>query len=134
MADIVNPAKRSRMMAAIKSQNTNPERIVRSHLHRAGLRFRKHDASLPGRPDVVLRKWGAVVFVHGCFWHHHTGCRNATIPSSNRSFWNRKLHENVARDRRNAYALRRLGWSVYVIWECRISTRSLDALVQRIRR
>jgi DNA mismatch endonuclease (patch repair protein) len=133
MADIVDKAQRSRMMAAITGKNTKPERLVRSHLHRAGLRFRLHARGLPGRPDIVLPRWHAVVFVHGCFWHRHGGCRRATTPSSNRRFWNRKFRENVERDRRNLTVLRRAGWRVYVIWECRTGVRSLDLLVRRIK-
>ncbi len=120
-------------MSAITAKDTKPERLVRSHLHRAGLRFRLHARGLPGRPDIVLPRWNTVVFVHGCFWHRHGGCRRATTPSSNRRFWNRKFRENVTRDRRNLTALRLAGWRVYVIWECRTGVRSLDLLVRRIR-
>jgi DNA mismatch endonuclease (patch repair protein) len=133
MADIVDRATRSRMMAGIRGRDTTPERIVRSHLHRAGLRFALHDSRLSGRPDIVLPKWGAVVFVHGCYWHRHRGCRFATTPSTRVEFWNRKFAENVARDRRNVRALRRDGWRVFVVWECRTSPRALNALVRRIR-
>jgi DNA mismatch endonuclease, patch repair protein len=133
LTDVVDPARRSRMMAGIRGRDTTPERIVRSHLHRAGLRFRLQERSLPGRPDLVLPRWRAVVFVHGCFWHRHPGCPKAATPSSNRTFWNRKFRENVARDARNVAALRRLGWRVYVVWECRTTPRGLDALVRSIR-
>ena len=134
MADIVDPARRSRMMAGIGGRDTTPERIVRSHLHRAGLRFRLHARALPGRPDIVLPRWNAVVFVHGCFWHRHAGCPKAATPSSNQAFWQRKFEDNVARDARNTAALRRLGWRVFTVWECRTSPRALDALVRKIRR
>ncbi|MCC6246006.1 MAG: DNA mismatch endonuclease Vsr [Gemmatimonadaceae bacterium] len=133
MADIVDPSRRSRMMAGIKGSDTTPERLVRSHLHRAALRFRLHGRDLPGRPDIVLPRWETVVFVHGCFWHRHKNCPNAATPSSNRAFWNRKFRENMARDARNVAALRRLGWRVYVVWECRTSPRALDVLVRKIR-
>jgi DNA mismatch endonuclease (patch repair protein) len=132
VADIVDATRRSQMMAGIKGRDTTPERMVRSHLHRAGLRFRLHGRALPGRPDIVLRRWATVVFVHGCFWHRHKVCANATTPSSNKDFWIRKFRENVARDARNVAALRRLGWRVYVVWECRTTPRALDALVRRI--
>jgi len=134
MVDIVSPERRSRMMAGIKGRDTTPERIVRSHLHRAGLRFRLHGRPLPGRPDVVLSKWRAVVFVHGCFWHRHSGCPRAKTPSTNRAFWLRKFRENVARDARNVVALRKLGWRVYIVWECRTTPRALYALAARIKR
>lgn len=133
MVDIVDPARRSRMMAGIKGRDTTPEREVRSHLHRAGLRFRLHGRGLPGRPDIVLPRWRAVVFVHGCFWHRHAGCSKAATPTSNAAFWKRKFLDNVARDARNVVALRRIGWRVYVVWECSTSTRALETLVRRIR-
>lgn len=122
------------MMSGIRGQNTEPERAVRSHLHRAGLRFRLHGKSLPGRPDVVLPKWNAVVFVHGCFWHRHPGCAKASVPSSNLAFWQAKFAANVERDERNRSQLRRLGWRVFTVWECRMTIRALDSLVFRIRR
>ena len=99
MTDVVDRATRSRMMSGIRGRDTKPEKQVRSFLHRAGLRFRLH-ASLPGKPDLVFPKHGAVVFVHGCFWHRHAGCRYATTPSSNVDFWQAKFDANVARDKR----------------------------------
>lgn len=133
MADIVDRATRSRMMARIRSRDTTPERIVRSYLHRAGLRFRLHGARLAGRPDLVLPRWHAVVFVHGCYWHRHAGCPRATTPATRRAFWERKFADNVARDRRNVRALRRDGWRVFVVWECGLSIRQLDRLVGDLR-
>ncbi len=133
MVDIVDPVRRSHMMARIRGRDTKPERIVRSHLHQAGLRFRLHARALPGRPDIVLKRWKAVVFVHGCFWHRHRGCPMATTPSTNPEFWRRKFEENVSRDARNVAALRSLGWRVFIVWECRTSTLTLRSLVLRIR-
>lgn len=121
-------------MSAIRGRNTAPERIVRSHLHRAGLRFRLHAKGLPGRPDLVLPRFNAVVFVHGCFWHRHPGCPKAAVPASNRAFWRCKFRENVERDARAVASLRRDGWRVFVVWECRTGPRALDAVVRRIRR
>jgi len=125
-------------MSRIQGKDTGPERIVRSLLHRMGYRFRLHGMGLPGRPDIVLRRYCTVVFVHGCFWHRHRGCRNCTIPTNNRAFWVKKLDGNAARDRRNALALRRAGWRVIVVWECetekeeRLRARIMKALtVQR---
>jgi DNA mismatch endonuclease (patch repair protein) len=134
MADVVSRATRSRMMAGIKGRDTTPELAVRSHLHHAGLRFRLHATDLPGTPDLVLPKWRTVVFVHGCFWHRHPKCRYAAVPKSNRHFWKAKFAANVARDARNVAALRRSGWRVLTIWECRTAPVALDALVRRIRR
>lgn len=133
MADIVDRATRSRMMAGIRGANTKPERIVRGFLHRAGLRFRLHVRDLPGRPDIVLKKHRAVVEVRGCFWHRHPGCRFATTPASNAVFWQTKFAENVARDRRNERALRKAGWRVLVIWECQAANAGrLARLAERI--
>jgi DNA mismatch endonuclease (patch repair protein) len=133
MTDIVDRATRSRMMSGIRGKNTSPERIVRSFLHRAGLRFSLHRPDLPGHPDVVLPHWNTVIFVHGCFWHRHAGCRFASTPETNRAFWNRKFAANVDRDRRNSTALRRAGWRVLTVWECQLGDRRLEALLRRIR-
>ena len=132
MTDVVDRATRSRMMSGIRGRNTKPEKQVRSYLHRAGLRFRLH-ASLPGKPDLVFPKHAAVVFVHGCFWHRHAGCRYATTPSSNIDFWQTKLDANVARDKRVTRQLRKEGWQVFVVWACRINDSRLQALARRIR-
>lgn len=105
-------------MSRIRGKDTAPERLVRSALHRAGYRFRLHSKTLPGRPDLVMPKYRIVVFVHGCFWHRHRGCRFAYTPKSQTVFWNAKFDSNVARDRRNARELRTLGWIVVTVWEC----------------
>ena len=136
MADPLTKAGRSALMARIRGTNTKPELLVRSALHRAGFRFRLHAPTLPGRPDVVLPRHRVVVFVHGCFWHRH-GCRHSTTPATRVRFWKEKFERNVARDARNARALRRLGWRVLTIWECRLRAvagreRALAALVRRI--
>jgi len=135
MADIVNKATRSRMMSGIRGKNTKPEMVVRRFLHRRGLRFRLHDSRLPGRPDIVLPRYKAVVDVHGCFWHQHPGCRFAYMPTSNTKFWRDKLGGNALRDARNREALTRLGWRVFVVWECQAADeRGLEKLVHAIRR
>jgi len=131
--DVVDTATRSRMMAGIRGKDTRPEQIVRSFLHRAGLRFRLH-AKLPGKPDLVLPKYRAAVFVHGCFWHRHAGCRYATTPSSNIEFWQAKFDANVARDKRVSRELRKEGWHVFVVWSCRISDSRMQSLERKIRR
>jgi len=132
MTDVVDRTTRSRMMSGIRGRNTKPEKQVRSYLHRAGLRFRLH-ASLPGKPDLVFPKHRAVVFVHGCFWHRHAGCRYATTPSSNVQFWREKFDANVARDKSVTRQLRRQGWRVFVVWSCRINDSRLQTLARRIR-
>lgn len=119
-------------MRAVRGRNTRPEIAVRRLLHRMGLRFRLHDNSMPGRPDIVLPRWRTVVFVHGCFWHRHAGCGKATNPEANRAFWMDKFNQNRARDRRNRRQLRRLGWNVIVVWEC--ETGRLDRLEARLKR
>jgi DNA mismatch endonuclease (patch repair protein) len=108
------------MMSAIMGKNTGPELSVRRYLHATGLRFRLHDKLLPGRPDVVLPKFRAVVFVHGCFWHRHDGCPYATSPATRPEFWIRKFSRNVQRDSDNQRALRMAGWDVQTIWECEV--------------
>jgi len=132
MADVFDRATRSRNMAAIRGQHTKPELLVRRYLHSRGLRYRLHGRGLPGRPDLVFRRLKTVVFIHGCFWHRHTGCHNAVLPKSNAAFWLAKLTGNQARDRRNAVRLRRAGWRVLTIWECELNETSLARLYRKI--
>jgi DNA mismatch endonuclease (patch repair protein) len=137
MVDIVSETVRSRMMASIRGQNTKPEMIVRKFLHGNGFRYRLHVRSLPGHPDLVLPKYRVVIFVHGCFWHQHAGCRYATVPDQNREKWLHKFAQNVERDRRNLSQILESGWRVIVIWECGIRTAKaraqLDSLPELIR-
>lgn len=116
--DRLTKARRSWNMSRIRGKDTTPEKVVRSLLHRMGYRFRLHGKKLPGRPDIVLAKHNTVIFVHGCFWHRHRGCRNCTTPTNNREFWVKKLEGNAKRDQRNQAALRRAGWRVIAVWEC----------------
>lgn len=125
---ILYRATRSRMMAGIRGRDTKPERRVRSALHAAGFRYRLHVRTLPGRPDLVLPRFRAVIFVQGCFWHRHEGCPAATTPSSNARFWREKLELNVARDARNSLALQAAGWRVATIWECAVRRMSDDQI------
>ena len=118
--DTVDKQTRSRMMANIKGKNTKPEITVRSLLHRQGFRFRLHDKSLPGKPDLVLKKYKAVIFVHGCYWHRHEHCKLASTPKQNQEFWIKKFTENLRRDGEVYYQLKVLGWRTAVIWECAI--------------
>lgn len=118
VTDVVDPATRSRMMAGIRNRDTKPEIVVRKALFAAGFRFRLHRRDLPGRPDIVLPGKRIAVFVHGCFWHMHEGCKNAKLPSTHTDFWREKLGRNVERDRANVNALLGLGWRVLVVWEC----------------
>ena len=123
MADVVDSATRSRMMSGIRGTNTKPERQVRSLLHRHGFRFRLHARELPGKPDIVLPRRRAVVFVHGCFWHGHA-CPLFRLPGTRREFWQAKIERNRANDRRAATALAAAGWRVGTIWECALRGRS----------
>lgn len=132
MADVVDKATRSRMMAGIRGTETRAERVVRSYLFRQGLRFRKNVSDMPGKPDVVLPRFRTVVFVHGCFWHQHSRCKYAAVPKSNRVFWEKKLDANRDRDKRDRRHLRKLGWKVLTIWECQLSEIKLSALTERI--
>ena len=119
-------------MSRIRGKDTKPELRVRSQLHRMGYRFRLHRKDLPGRPDIVLPKYDTVIFVHGCFWHRHKGCRFAYTPKTRVEFWQTKFDLNVRRDRRNEAALRKRGWRIIRIWECR--TRDPQKLQQQLAR
>jgi DNA mismatch endonuclease (patch repair protein) len=129
--DVVSPQRRSQIMAGIGRRNTAPEKLVRSLLHRLGYRFRLHARSLPGRPDIVLRRYRLAVFVHGCYWHLHRGCPAGRLPTGNREFWRKKLTGNRARDRRNERELIAAGWRVVTIWECEIE-RSPSIVANRL--
>jgi DNA mismatch endonuclease, patch repair protein len=131
--DIVDKPTRSRMMANIKTKGTKPEMVVRRLLHGAGYRYRLHRKDLPGCPDLVLPKYRAVIFVHGCFWHLHQGCPIVKIPAANKEFWQDKLGKNRARDQQQILALNQLGWRVLVVWECVTrQKKSIDELKQQI--
>lgn len=117
--DIVDAATRSRMMSGIRGTNTKPEILVRSLLHRHGFRFRIHDSRLPGKPDIVLPKYHAVVFVNGCFWHGHD-CRLFKMPSTRREFWQNKIEKNRNNDERSLKNLSSAGWRVATVWECAV--------------
>ncbi len=118
--DVLTVEQRHRNMQAIRAKDTKPEVLLRSLLHRRGLRFRKHVASLPGRPDIVLPRWRAVIFVHGCFWHRHEGCRYAAVPATRKEWWEKKFAGNVDRDSRTIRQLEEMGWRVLVVWECEL--------------
>jgi DNA mismatch endonuclease (patch repair protein) len=120
MTDRITPERRSWNMSRIKGRDTGPEKRVRSLLHGLGLRFTLRNTGLPGKPDIVLPRWRTVIFVHGCFWHRHAGCRNNVMPKTRPKFWEKKLGGNVARDERNVVAVEQLGWRVRVIWECEV--------------
>lgn len=124
MADFLDRAGRSERMSRIQSRDTKPELLLRRSLHALGLRYRLGGTGLPGRPDLVFPRHRAAVFVHGCFWHRHPGCKVATTPKSNTSFWTDKFARNVERDGEVALQLVALGWRVFIAWECQIVAKS----------
>jgi DNA mismatch endonuclease, patch repair protein len=130
--DILNQRERSLRMALIRSRNTKPELAVRSLVHKLGYRFRLHRPDLPGRPDLVFASRSKVIFVHGCFWHLHSGCRNNRPPKSRLKYWRPKLQQNANRDKRTARELQRQGWRPLIIWECEIA--DMRMLELRIRK
>lgn len=132
MVDVVDKATRSRMMSGIRGRDTKPEMQVRRFLHAAGFRYRISPKHVYGKPDIVLKKYNTVIFVHGCFWHRHPRCKFASTPVNNKSFWNAKFKSNITRDRLVSRRLRREGWNVIVIWSCQIDNKRLDSLSQKI--
>lgn len=120
MHDPLTPEQRHRCMASIHSADTRPERLVRRFLFACGMRFRINVRKLPGTPDIVMRKYRTVIFVNGCFWHGHEGCKFFRMPHTNTPFWEKKIQRNKERDKRNIQALREKGWNVVTIWECEL--------------
>jgi DNA mismatch endonuclease (patch repair protein) len=134
MADKVSRDKRSRMMAGIKNRDTKPELLVRKELFRRGVRYRLHNTKLPGKPDIVLARYHAVIFVHGCFWHGH-GCSLFKWPQTQPGFWQDKISGNAARDSSNLTLLHQAGWRTLVIWECALKGKrrmDIQCLVERV--
>lgn len=123
MADVVSPEKRSRMMSGIRSKNTRPELAIRKLLHGRGFRYRLHDAKLPGKPDIVLTRFRAVILINGCFWHGHN-CHLFKWPSSNEPFWKAKINRNIAVDESARNSLHSAGWRILTIWECALKGKS----------
>ena len=137
MADVMTPEQRSRCMAAIRGKDTKPEMIVRRYLFSRGLRYRVNNPKLPGSPDIVLKKYKTIVFIDGCFWHGHEGCKYYRLPKTNVDFWRHKIAMNIARDYVNSVDLRLAGWKVIRVWECDIKTKAkreatLESLYQEI--
>lgn len=127
--DIFTQAKRSEIMGRIRGKDTKPEMLVRKKLHAAGFRFRLHRKDLPGRPDITLPRHKTVIFVHGCFWHGHEGCKANRIPKTNEAFWREKIDRNRQRDARNKADLIALGWTVVEVWECEVRGISFNQLM-----
>jgi DNA mismatch endonuclease, patch repair protein len=139
MADFMTRTQRSRAMSAVRGAETQIEKALRSQLHLRGFRFRKNVKDLPGRPDIVLPKHGCIIFVHGCFWHHHKNCKRSKLPATRRAFWSKKIGDNVKRDQRQTRALRKEGWRVMTVWECSVKAdktgkgRTFEKVMEDIR-
>lgn len=132
--DIVNSEKRSQMMAGIKAKNTVPEMLIRKRLHSLGYRYRLHGTILPGKPDLILKKYNAVIFVNGCFWHGHD-CHLFKLPKTRTEFWQNKIEENRKRDRKVLDELLNSGWRVAIIWECALKGKNrldFNALIDKL--
>lgn len=136
MADVLTPKQRSYNMSQIHSKDTKPEELVRKFLFSQGFRYRKNDARLPGKPDIVLPKYKTVIFVNGCFWHKHEGCKYFVWPKNNAEFWRNKIEGNVQRDLRHQLKLQAMGWKVILIWECELKgykfERTMKALKEEL--
>lgn len=132
MTDHIDKETRSRIMAAVRSYGTRPEKRVRSALHRQGFRFRLHIKQLPGTPDLVLRKYKAVIFINGCFWHQHVNCKGSHIPQTRSEFWQKKFARNVVRDQKVLYQLKIMGWRAAIIWECGLTKKLQEDTIKRL--
>jgi DNA mismatch endonuclease (patch repair protein) len=130
--DIFDRQKRSEVMSRVRGKDTKPELRVRSYLHTTGLRYVLHDKRLPGSPDLSFPSRKVAVFVHGCFWHGHEGCKKATIPATRPEFWRAKIEGNKERDQRDREALEALGWQVRIVWQCLITDAALSDLASEI--
>lgn len=130
--DVHDKKTRSYNMSCIKGKNTKPEEIVRKYLFSQGFRYRKNDKKLPGKPDIVLPKYKTVIFVNGCFWHKHDGCRYFVWPKSNAEFWKNKIESNLERDKRQYNELQELGWHIIVVWECQLKNNQKQETLERL--
>lgn len=132
MADVHTPEQRSYNMSRIRGKDTKAEELVRKYLFSQGFRYRKNDSRLPGKPDIVLPKYKTVIFVNGCFWHKHEGCKYFVWPKSNAEFWKDKIEKNCKRDNRDYSLLQQAGWHVIVIWECELKVASRETTLDNL--
>lgn len=132
MADNHDKATRSYNMSRIRAKNTRPELLVRKAIFAKGFRYRLHDKDLPGKPDLVLLKYKTVIFIHGCFWHGHPGCRKAVMPKSNTDYWQPKILRNRSRDEKHTEELKKAGWQIIVLWECALHKNNIDAAIAEV--
>lgn len=132
MADVHNKATRSYNMSQIKGKNTKPEMLVRKFLHARGFRYKLHDKTLPGKPDLVLPKYKTVIFVNGCFWHAHAGCRDYVVPKTRTEWWLKKINGNIANDLKAEKALKEEGWIIITLWECELKPAQLQTTLSSL--
>lgn len=132
MTDVLSSVQRHKNMSRIKSRNTKPEMILRKVLFHEGIRYRLHVNKLPGTPDIVLPKYRTAIFVNGCFWHGHEGCRYYTIPKTNTEFWTNKIERNRERDKKDISKLKEMGWHTVIIWECQLKTACREDFVKSL--
>lgn len=132
MADVHDKATRSYNMSQIKGKNTKPEMLVRKFLHAHGFRYRLHVKDLPGKPDIVLPKYKTVIFVHGCFWHGHEGCRYYVIPKTKTDWWLSKINGNIANDTKAEHALKEKGWNIITLWECELKPKRISITLENL--
>ena len=132
MSDRLSPEKRSWNMSRIKAKDTSIEIKVRHYLFSLGFRYRKNDSRYPGKPDIILPKYKTAIFINGCFWHRHPGCKDATTPKTNTAFWEDKFARNIANDEKKTYELNKLGYQVIVLWECEINNQFEETMSRTI--
>jgi DNA mismatch endonuclease (patch repair protein) len=132
MSDVHDKATRSYNMSQIKGKNTKPEMLVRKFLHAQGFRYKLHDKSLPGKPDIVLPKYKTVIFIHGCFWHKHSDCRYFVVPKTRTDWWLNKINGNVENDAKALSALSNLGWKTIIIWECDLKPAKMQETIAKL--
>ena len=131
--DVHDKETRSYNMSCIKGKGTKPEEIVRKYLFSQGFRYRKNDKRLPGTPDIVLPKYRTVIFVNGCFWHGHEGCKYFVWPKNNEDFWKKKIEDNISRDQKSIELLEAQGWNVIIVWECELKKVSIDETLKKLK-
>lgn len=132
MADAVDKKRRSEIMSSVKGFDTKPEILVRKYLFKKGFRFRLQNKSLPGKPDIKLKKYNCLIFVNGCFWHGHPNCKIYVMPKTNKRFWYSKIENNIKRDKRNIRKLKKMGWKVIVVWECELKNKNKENTLERV--
>jgi len=132
MADVHTKEQRSFNMSRIKGKDTKPEMLVRKHLHAQGFRYKLHDKTLPGKPDLVLPKYKTVIFIHGCFWHGHENCKYFKMPQTRTEWWTEKINYNKAKDKNAVSAIRKQGWKVIEIWECKLRKDKLEKMLMKL--